>query len=133
MRSGVSIQARLSPPAAHCRLAGLRAGLLNDAGGWTDISWYQIADDRTGVELNYQTLTDRGALILWLNDLSQQARSYVDNDTRTLTEIRLGMQVSDNENLSLQCEFFRHAAGSRVIRHNPSSGRNAGRHPAGRP
>jgi hypothetical protein len=31
---------------------------------------------------------------LWLDDIQKQSLTFIDNDTRTLTDVRLGAQVS---------------------------------------
>jgi hypothetical protein len=33
-----------------------------------------------------------GSLTLWLDDVQKQSLTFIDNDTRTITEVRLGVQ-----------------------------------------
>ena len=40
----------------------IRAGLLNDAGTWTECSWYDISNSWNAVEIDYQALTTSGSL-----------------------------------------------------------------------
>ncbi|MEW6086674.1 MAG: hypothetical protein AB1607_18985 [Chloroflexota bacterium] len=76
----------------------VRAGLLNDAGTWTDTSWYDASSGSapnswSAVEIQYQAFANSGSLTLWLDDVQKQSITFVDNDTRTLTEVRLGAQA----------------------------------------
>jgi len=70
----------------------IRSGLLNDAGAWTDTSWYDVPNSWSAVEIQYQAFSYSGSLTLWLDDSQKQSITFVDNDTRTLTDIRLGAQ-----------------------------------------
>jgi hypothetical protein len=67
----------------------IRSGLLNDAGAWTDTSWYNINNSWNAVEIHYQAFANSGSLTLWLDDAQKQSLTFIDNDTRTLTEVRL--------------------------------------------
>ena len=78
----------------------IRSGLLNDAGTWTDTSWYNVPNAWSAVEIQYQAFANSGSLTLWLDDPStssgqavqKQSLTFIDNDTRTVTEVRLGAQ-----------------------------------------
>jgi RHS repeat-associated protein len=65
---------------------------LNDAGAWTYTSWYDISNTWTGIEVDYHALRTSGSLELMLNGTSKQKITGVDNDTRALTQFRLGAQ-----------------------------------------
>jgi hypothetical protein len=68
----------------------IRSGLLNDAGAWTDTSWYDISNNWTAVEIHYQAFMSTGSLTLWLDDIQNQSFTFIDNDTRTLTDASTG-------------------------------------------
>ena len=70
----------------------VRSGLSNDAGVWTVSSWYDISNDWNAFEIDYQSLLYDGNMTLWLNDVLKQTLWLIDNDTRTVTEVRLGAQ-----------------------------------------
>jgi hypothetical protein len=70
----------------------IRSGLLNDAGAWADTSWYDVPNAWSAVEIRYQAFANSGSLTLWLDDSQKQSLTFIDNDTRTLTDIRLGAQ-----------------------------------------
>jgi RHS repeat-associated protein len=44
------------------------------------------------MEKRPMALADNGSLSLWLDDVQKQSLTFVDNDTRTLTDVRLGAQ-----------------------------------------
>jgi RHS repeat-associated protein len=73
----------------------IRSGLLNDAGTWTDSSWYDVPNAWSAVEIRYQAFANSGSLTLWLDDVQKQSLTFIDNDTRTLTDVRLGAQGVD--------------------------------------
>jgi RHS repeat-associated protein len=70
----------------------IRTGLLNDAGSWSDTNWYDISNTWTAIEIHYQAFAYSGSLILWLDDVQKQSLTFIDNDSRTLTDVRLGAQ-----------------------------------------
>jgi RHS repeat-associated protein len=70
----------------------VRAGLLNDAGAWTDTSWCDVPNAWNAVEIQYQAFANSGSLTLWLDDVQKQSLTFIDNDTRPLTDVRLGAQ-----------------------------------------
>jgi len=71
----------------------IRAGLLPDGTStWTDTSWYDIPNAWSAVEIHYQAFANSGSLTLWLDDIQKQSLTFIDNDTRTLTDVRLGSQ-----------------------------------------
>lgn len=76
----------------------IHSGLLNDAGVWTDTSWYDASSGSapnswSAVEIQYQVFANSGSLTLWLDDAQKQSLTFIDNDSRTLTEVRLGAQA----------------------------------------
>jgi RHS repeat-associated protein len=73
----------------------IRTGLWNDAGTWTDTSWYNINNSWNAVEIHYQAFVYTGSLTLWLDDIQKQSLTFIDNDTRTITDVRLGPQGVD--------------------------------------
>jgi len=46
----------------------------------------------SAVEIHYQAFANSGSLTLWLDDVQKQSITFIDNDTRTITDIRLGAQ-----------------------------------------
>ncbi|MGB8983060.1 MAG: hypothetical protein WCC12_14385, partial [Anaerolineales bacterium] len=70
----------------------VRAGLLDDAGAWSDTGWYDIPDAWSAIELEYGAFANSGSLTLWLNGVQTQTLTTIDNETRTITEVRLGVQ-----------------------------------------
>jgi RHS repeat-associated protein len=74
----------------------LRSGVYNDASAWTYTSWYTIPDAWTAVEIDYQALINSGTMTLYINDVAKQTLLNVDNDTRTITSLRLGAQGVDS-------------------------------------
>ena len=42
----------------------IRSGLLNDAGTWTDTNWFDISNNWTAVEIQYQAFANSGSLTL---------------------------------------------------------------------
>lgn len=60
----------------------IRSGLLNDAGSWTDTSWYDIPNAWSAIEIQYQAFANSGSLTLWLDDVQKQSLTFIDNDTR---------------------------------------------------
>jgi hypothetical protein len=73
----------------------LRAGLLSDAGSWTDTSWYAIQDAWTAVEIDWQALAYDGSLSLYVGGAFKQSLTRIDNDTRKLGSVRLGAMGVD--------------------------------------
>jgi len=71
----------------------ISAGLVNDAGSWTTPTWYDISNNWTAVEIHYQAFSNSGSLTLWLDGVQKQSLTFIDNDTRTVTEARLGAQA----------------------------------------
>src|SRR5258708_1883418 len=71
----------------------IRTGLMDNSGTWTYTSWYAITNNAwNAVEIYYQALADYGSLTLWLGGTPQQTLGQISNDTRKLTEVRLGAQ-----------------------------------------
>ncbi|MEW6028110.1 MAG: DNRLRE domain-containing protein [Chloroflexota bacterium] len=70
----------------------VRAGALNDAGAWVDSAWHDLAAGWNSIEVEYQAVSGSGSLTLWLNDAEEESLTAIDNDTRAVTEVRLGAQ-----------------------------------------
>ncbi|WKZ49069.1 MAG: RHS repeat-associated core domain-containing protein [Anaerolineales bacterium] len=66
----------------------------------SDTSWYDIPNAWNAIEIHYQAFANSGSLTLWLDDpstgsgqaLQKQSLIFIDNDTRTVTDVRLGAQ-----------------------------------------
>ncbi len=81
----------------------VRAGLLDNSGAWTYTGWYTLSpaaiqNGWSAVEINYQALANNGSIQLWLNGTSQESLTQIsgvniNNDARTVTEVRLGAQA----------------------------------------
>jgi RHS repeat-associated protein len=85
----------------------IRTGLLNDAGSWSDTNWYDISNNWTAIEIHYQAFAYSGSLTLWLDDVQKQSLTFIDNDTRALTDVRLGAQgIDTNTNGTLYFDDF---------------------------
>jgi hypothetical protein len=73
----------------------IRAALLNDATTWKNSSWFMISDATHFVELDWQAATAVGAndghLTLWIDGTQKASLTNVDNDTRRIDSIRLGV------------------------------------------
>jgi hypothetical protein len=46
--------------------------------------------------MHYQAFANSGSLTLWLDDIQKQSLTFVDNDTRALTDVRPGAQGVEN-------------------------------------
>jgi hypothetical protein len=55
-------------------------------------SWYDIPNAWSAVEIQYQAFANSGSLTLWLDDVQKQSLTFIDNDTRAITDVRLGAQ-----------------------------------------
>jgi RHS repeat-associated protein len=73
----------------------LRASILDDSDVWTETSWIALVDGWQAVEIEWQAIQNEGFLKLWLEDVLQETRGMVDNDTRALTVVRLGAMGVD--------------------------------------
>jgi hypothetical protein len=51
----------------------------------------------SAVEIHYQAFANSGSLTLWLDDVQKQSITFIDNDTRTPTDVRLDAQGVDVE------------------------------------
>ncbi|MGQ0604960.1 MAG: hypothetical protein ACT4QE_25045 [Anaerolineales bacterium] len=73
----------------------LRGRIRDDASTWTNTSWTTITDAAHAVELDWSAATAAGAnngnLTLWIDGASMGSVSGIDNDTRSVMQIRLGM------------------------------------------
>ena len=73
----------------------MRARLLDDAGGWTSSSWFTISDAAHTLEVDWKAATAAGAnngyLTFWIDGTQQANLTGVDNDTRRIESVRLGL------------------------------------------
>jgi hypothetical protein len=44
------------------------------------------------IEIHYQAFANSRSLTLWLDDVQKQSLTFIDNDSHTLTDVRLGAQ-----------------------------------------
>lgn len=68
----------------------IRVGILNDSGTWLDSPWQIISNQWTALEINYLSAPSKGSLELWINGVSKQKISLVDNDTSPINKVQLG-------------------------------------------
>ena len=72
----------------------VRAALRTDAGKYSFTSWHAISDAAHVIEVDWQASSSAGAndgyLSLWLDNVLQQTRSGIDNDTLRVEDVRLG-------------------------------------------
>jgi Flp pilus assembly pilin Flp len=72
----------------------LRGRLRDDASNWSNTSWTTITDAAHAVEIDWIAATgagaNNGAVTLWIDGASVGSVSGVDNDTRSVMQIRLG-------------------------------------------
>lgn len=85
----------------------LRASLFNDTSAWTDTNWYDVPNTWFATELKYHAFSTSGSLTLWIDDTQKQTLSAIDNDTKTITQVRLGAQsVPSTTNGTLYFDDF---------------------------
>ena len=72
----------------------LRAALRNDGGGWTNSSWFTIADASHFIEIDWRASTgaglNNGGLTLWMDGTQRANLTGIDNDTRRIDRVQLG-------------------------------------------
>ncbi len=73
----------------------LRAALLNDATTWSSSSWFTITDAGHFIELDWQASSavgaNNGSLAFWIDGVQQVNITGIDNDTRRIDRVRLGV------------------------------------------
>lgn len=76
----------------------LRGRIRDDASNWTNTPWTTITDAAHAVELDWSAATPAGAnnggLTVWIDGASVGSVSGIDNDTRSVMQIRLGTVAS---------------------------------------
>jgi hypothetical protein len=87
----------------------VRALLVNDAKAWISTSWISISDVSHALELDWRAATTAGAnnggLTFWIDGVQQADLTSVDNDTRRIDQVRLGV-VSGVDNGTRGTYFF---------------------------
>lgn len=72
----------------------LQASVRADGGSLSTTSWLPISDAAHAIEFEWQAATSVGAndgyLSLWIDELLQETKSAIDNDTIRIEEVRLG-------------------------------------------
>jgi hypothetical protein len=72
----------------------IQVGTRTDSGSYVTTSWFTISDAPHALEFDWQAATGAGAnngyLSLWIDQLLQQTKSGLDNDTLRIEETRLG-------------------------------------------
>jgi YD repeat-containing protein/parallel beta-helix repeat protein len=72
----------------------LRTNTLNNAGRWSNSSWYKITNSNHFIELYWLAATapraKNGAVTFWIDGSQLANITGVDNDTRRIDQIRLG-------------------------------------------
>jgi hypothetical protein len=73
----------------------LRAGLRGDGSTWTNTSWFAITDAPHSIEFDWRAAaaagTNDGGLTLWLDGVQKAALAGIDNDTRQIDQVQLGV------------------------------------------
>jgi Big-like domain-containing protein/calcineurin-like phosphoesterase family protein/fibronectin type III domain protein len=73
----------------------VRAAFRNDGSGWTSSNWANISDAPHFIELDWQASTSAvandGSLTLWIDGVQNASLTGVDNDTRRIDSIQLGV------------------------------------------
>jgi RHS repeat-associated protein len=73
----------------------LRVGLTNDTSSFTNSSWVNITDAPHYIELDWQAATSAGAnngkVDWWIGGVQQTGLSGIDNDTRRIDQVHLGV------------------------------------------
>ncbi len=73
----------------------IRAGALNDAGSTLNTAWFVISDAPHFIEFDWRAATAAGAndggLTLWIDGQPKSTLTGIDNDTRRVKSVRLGL------------------------------------------
>jgi PKD repeat protein/murein DD-endopeptidase MepM/ murein hydrolase activator NlpD len=75
----------------------IKAAILNDGSGWTETSWYPLADAPHLIELDWRAATSVGSndgSLTFSIDGEHQYLTGIDNDTRRMDQVRLGATAS---------------------------------------
>ncbi|MGQ0601610.1 MAG: LamG-like jellyroll fold domain-containing protein [Anaerolineales bacterium] len=87
----------------------LRAGIRNDASGWTTSNWVTLTDTTHFAEIDWRASTvagaNNGGLTFWVDGTQQANLTGVDNDTRRVDRINLGA-VGSIDNGTRGVTFF---------------------------
>ncbi|MBL8056727.1 MAG: LamG domain-containing protein [Anaerolineales bacterium] len=87
----------------------LRASARDDANAWTSSAWLTIADTGQAVELDWRAASAAGAnnggLTVWINGAQQAELTGLDNDTRRLDRVRLGIVAGVDTRTRGVCYF----------------------------
>jgi RHS repeat-associated protein len=86
----------------------VRAGLLDNGTSWSYTGWYPLPAGWSGVEISYQALANDGEMSLWLDGIAKGSLTQIDNSSRTVTEVLLGVQgtVSATQSSTLYFDNF---------------------------
>ncbi|HET9907728.1 MAG TPA: hypothetical protein VFQ23_13835 [Anaerolineales bacterium] len=78
----------------------MRAGLLNDGSTWTYTTWFNVSDASHVIEFDWRAASgvgaNNGGLTFWIDGAQKADLSGVDNDTRRIDRIRLGVLGIDS-------------------------------------
>jgi hypothetical protein len=69
----------------------VRISMRSDAGTWTYSSWVNITDGWNALEIEWYAALNTGSMKLWVDGSEGTTVDSVDNDTLTLTGVRLGV------------------------------------------
>lgn len=72
----------------------IRVQIFNDVGGNTNGTYFTLADSSHAIEVDWQAATgvgaNNGSITLWIDGVSKETISAVDNDTLRVEETRMG-------------------------------------------
>lgn len=74
---------------------------LNDSGAWKYTAWYPLpisfltTNTWSAVEIDYQALANDGSIALWVDGVLQETSPRIDNATRTVGAVHLGLLEID--------------------------------------
>ncbi len=73
----------------------IRTGIIDDSSSYSYSSWYPIDDNWHAIEIDWNAATgvglNDGFLILWIDGSEKETVSNVDNDTKRVSQIRIGV------------------------------------------
>ncbi|MBI5293413.1 MAG: peptidoglycan DD-metalloendopeptidase family protein [Chloroflexi bacterium] len=72
----------------------LRGNARNDTGAWQNTTWHLLSDAPHTIEIDWQAAAvgaNNGSLTLWLDGVQTTSLAGIDNDTRRIDRIRLGL------------------------------------------